>query len=166
MLDILPSWAQTAFLTLVLCVYFKSVCFLPLSLPFLLLFSVSLSLSFITYPFLLFFFFLPLTLFPAISYQFLSCPSCTTQTLLLPSLFTSVWYRHYNPLSISVLLNCSLLSSPSSFSFSPSFSAHQYVPFVSPLCMCYFYHGVALDYDFYPLLLLCSFSSTYYHILY
>jgi len=69
------------------------------------------------------------------------------------------------PLSIFVLLNCSPLSSPSSFSFPLSFSAHHYVPFVSRFCMWYFYHGVALDYDFYPLLLLCSFSSIYYHML-
>jgi len=110
---------QTAFLTLVLCVSFKSSFFPPLSLSFLLLFSVFPTLSFISYTCLLLFFFLPLTLFPAISYRFLSCPSCTTQTLLLPSLFIMVWYRHYNPLSISVLLNCSLLSSPSSSSLSP-----------------------------------------------
>ena len=46
-------------------------------------------------------------------------------------------------------------SSPSSFSFSLSFIAHYYVPFVSRLCTQYFYHIVSLDYGFYPLLLFC-----------
>jgi hypothetical protein len=48
-----------------------------------------------------------------------------------------------------------IFSSPSSFSFSLSFIPRYYVLFVSHLCTQYFYHGVSLVYDFYPLLLFC-----------
>jgi len=72
--------------------------FFPLSLPFLQFHfhcccRFASSLFFIIYQFLLLFLLLP----PFI--RFLFRPSCTTRTLLLLSLFTSVWYRQTTSLS-------------------------------------------------------------------
>jgi hypothetical protein len=64
--------------------FFHFTSIFSISLPFLLSFCFSPSLSFIIYQFLFFVFFSPTFL------CFLFCPPCTTQTLLLPSLFTSV----------------------------------------------------------------------------
>jgi len=92
-----PARAQTA---IVLFFTFTSIStvilfYLPFSLPFINFFS---------------FFFFPPPL-PC----FLVCPSCTTQSLLLLSLFTPAQYQHITlQLTVPVLLNCSLLSSPSS----------------------------------------------------
>jgi len=67
---------------------------------------------------------------------FVFSPSCTTQTLLLLSLFTLVYnWETTSPLCITVLLNCSLFtvllncslfSSHSSLSFPLSFSPHYF----------------------------------------
>jgi len=94
-LDILPSWAQTSFLTLfryvssppptfhyhIFYVTFISTVILFHPLPFHLLFSNFCS-----------FFLLPFSLFPAVLYGFLLCPFFTNQTLLL-SVSTLVLYR-------------------------------------------------------------------------
>ena len=79
--------------------FFASPFFSPISLPFLLSFCFSPSLSLIIYQFLL-----PLLLPP-----FLCCLVFhigSFSALLLPSLFTTVYYRETtSPVSISVLLN-------------------------------------------------------------
>ena len=86
---------------------------------------------------------------------FLLCPSYTTQTLLLLSLYTLVKYQEITtPLWITVLLNCLLF-------LSPSFSC----PLVRiitllglPTLHVVIYHGVALNHNIYPS---CFFSSLF-----
>ena len=85
---------------------------------------------------------------------FLLYPFCTTHTLFVLSLFTSVQYPQitHTPLRISLLLNCSLFSTPSSLRFLLCPSVHIILLLDLPALYMVIYHGVALDYDIYPLL--------------
>ena len=124
----------------------------------------------------------PFPLFLAISYRFIFSLSSTTQTLLLQSPVASVYYQETkSPIWISVLLNCSLFSSPSSFSPPPlQFSSpYYYVPWSpGPACgdftilppplfvlCCYLLQFVALMFT-YLFFVLISFLSHAVPVLY
>ena len=118
----------------------------------LLSFCFPLSLSIITYQFLLLFlpfplFFVPFSALPVLLWQFSSCPS-------LPR-FSTEWL--HSPLWISVILNCSLFSSPSSLRFFFCPSVRIIIFLGSPALHGAIYHGVALDYGFYTLLFIVLF---------
>jgi hypothetical protein len=104
---------------------------------------------------LLFLYYLPISSpFPSFSsfLFYLICLSCTTRTLLLLSLFTSVQYRETTyPFWISVLLNCSFFSSPSSRRFFLCPSVHIIMFLGLGALQLVIYHGVELFYDFYTL---------------
>jgi hypothetical protein len=144
-------------------------------LPFLMLVSfcyslffpshicLSCLLSFCFSPFLSFSVYQLLLLIPLsfISCYFISVPLLPflyyTDTSPL-SLFTLVQYPETtSPISLPVLPNCSLFSTPS-----PVLQSKLLFPFVFQLCTRSFCHGVVLDYNFYPvhLFVLC------YHLLY
>jgi hypothetical protein len=108
---IVPSWARQLSSRL----FLASTLFPPpICLPCLLSFCFSPLLSFSVYQLLL-------LLFPL---SFISCYIISVPPLPFlyhtPSLFTSFHYPHTTPpISISLLPNCSLFSTPSSLSFSP-----------------------------------------------